>query len=171
MMPARRCFGAVLLVVSVLALAGCQSDRPPVTSSPSATLSVAPSESTEPAVLVTVETRGGECPKGPCGSLIAIGSDGSVHQVRPIAQDLGTIPSAELDALTVEMSRANFPLIESRPFTDTCPTAYDGQETIYTFHLPTRKEAIATCKVAIDPDHPLFLAVAAALRTITSEGS
>ena len=163
MMPARRCFRAVLLVVSMLALAGCQSDRPPPTSAPSA--------SGEPVVLLTVETRGGLCPNGPCESLIAIESDGSVHQVRPSAEDLGTIPSATLDALTVEIARANFPLIESRPFTDTCPTAYDGQETVYTFHLPTSREEIATCKVAIDPNHPLFLAVAAAMRTITSEGS
>ena len=103
--------------------------------------------------------------------MITIDSDGSVHQVRPTTADLGTIPAAALDALTVEIARANFPLIESRPFTDTCPMAYDGQETIYTFHLPTGTEEIATCKVAIDPNHPLFLAVAAALRTITSEGS
>ena len=122
-------------------------------------------------MLLTVETRGGECPNGPCGSLIAIRSDGSVHQVRPTDADLGRIPSAALDALAVEIGRANFPLIESRPFTDTCPMAYDGQETVYTFHLPTGREEIATCTVAIDPNHPLFLAVAAAMRTITSEGS
>lgn len=111
------------------------------------------------------------CPNGPCGSLITIGSDGSVHQIRPTPQDLGTIPKAELDALTLEIARADFPLIESRPFTDTCPTAYDGQETIYTFHLPAGNEEIATCKVAIDANHPLFLAVGAAMRTFTSEGS
>jgi hypothetical protein len=162
---------AALLIALSLALAACQSDRPPVTSLPSATPAPSPSPSAEPVVLLTVETRGGECVNGPCGSLIAIRSDGSVHQVRPTTADLGTIPSAALDALTVEIGRANFPLIESRPFTDTCPTAYDGQETVYTFQLPTGREEIATCKVAIDPNHPLFLAVAAAMRTINSEGS
>jgi hypothetical protein len=121
--------------------------------------------------MLSVETRGGECPNGPCASLITIGSDGAVHQVLPADEDLGTIPKAELDALTAEIERANFPLIESRPFTGQCPTAFDGQETIYTFHLPTGDEEIATCTVAIDPNHPLFLAVGAAFRTFTTEGS
>jgi hypothetical protein len=154
----------VSVVVATLLVAGCAG---PMTS---AVVTTTPSQAaTSP--LVSVETRGGECPDGPCGSLIDIGSDGSVHQVRPADQNLGTIPQAELDALTAEIERANFPLIESRPFTGECPTSFDGQETIYTFHLPTGDEAIATCKVAIDPNHPLFLAVAAAMRTFMTEGS
>ena len=162
---------AALLIALSLALTACVSDRPPVTPLLSATPPASPSSSSESVVLLTVETRGGECVNGPCGSLIAIRSDGSVRQVQPTAAELGTIPRVALDALTVEIARANFPLIESRPFTDTCPMAYDGQETVYTFHLPMGTEEIATCKVAIDPNHPLFLAVAAAMRTITSEGS
>ena len=89
----------------------------------------------------------------------------------PTVEDLGTIPKAELHALIAEIERANFPLIESRPFTGQCPTAFDGQETIYTFHLPTGDEQIATCTVAVDQNHPLFLAVGGAMRTFTSEGS
>jgi hypothetical protein len=154
----------VCVVVAMLLFTGCAS---PMTT---AVATIKPSQAaTGP--LVTVETRGGECPDGPCGSLIDIGSDGSVHQVRPADVDLGTIPKAELDALTAEIERANFPLIESRPFTGECPTSFDGQETIYTFHLQTGDEAIATCKVAIDPNHPLFVAVAAAMRTFMAEGS
>jgi hypothetical protein len=71
--------------------------------------------------MLSVETRGGECPNGPCSSLITIGPDGAVHQVLPADEDLGTIPKAELDALTAEIERANFPLIESRPFTGPVP--------------------------------------------------
>jgi hypothetical protein len=153
----------VAIVVATLLFAGCTGS----TSSPVATTT--PS-SVAMGPLVTVETRGGECPEGPCGSLIKIGQDGSVHQVLPTDQDLGMIPKGELDALAAEIERANFSLIESRPFTGECPTAFDGQETIYTFHLPTGDEEIATCKVAIDPNHPLFLAAGAAMRTFTSEG-
>jgi hypothetical protein len=159
---------ALVVLVSVLVatslVAGCAG---PMTSPGTTTT---PSQAAT-SRLVTVETRGGECPNGPCGSLIDILSDGSVHQVRPADQDLGTIPKAELDALTAEIGRANFLLIESRPFTGECPTAFDGQETIYTFHLQTGDEAIATCKVAIDPNHPLFLAVGAAMRAFMTEGS
>jgi hypothetical protein len=149
------------LAVTMLIVAACSGPQQvsPTTS---------PSRASSP--LLSVETRGGECPDGACDSLIAIGRDGSVRQVRPTAKDLGTIPSAELDALAVEVQRANFPFIESRLFTGECPTAFDGQEVIYTFHLPTGDEAIATCTVAIDPNHPLFLAVGAAMRTLTSEG-
>jgi hypothetical protein len=145
----------------MLVVAGCSS---PLEVSPTTSASGVSSP------LLTVETRGGECPNGACGSVITIGRDGSVRQVRPTAKDLGTLPSAELEALSAEIERANFPLIESRPFTGDCPTAFDGQELIYTFHLPTGDEAIATCRVAVDQNHPLFLAVGAAIRSFTSEG-
>ena len=44
--------------------------------------------------------------------------------------------------------------------------AYDGQETIYIFTaaLGTRFERIASCEVEVDPSHPLFVAVSAALQ-------
>lgn len=158
-MPSPRLWST--LVAALLVAASCGIPEP-VPSKPSA-LAAAP-------LLLSVETRGGECPNGPCRSLINIGPDGSVRQVLPADQDLGRIPKAELDALTVEIERANFPLIESRPFTGQCPTAFDGQEVIYTFHLATGDEEIASCKVAVDLNHPLFLAVGAALRTFTSEG-
>jgi hypothetical protein len=161
---------ALLAALVVVAAASCSSDpqfgSPSLSSSPSSARSASP----DPNPLLTVETRGGNCPNGPCGSVITIGRDGAVHEVRPSVEDLGTIPKAELDTLAAEIDRANFPLIGSRPFTGECPTAFDGQETIYTFHLPTGDEEIATCRVAINPRHPVFLAVGAAMRTLTSEG-
>ncbi|HEX5823984.1 MAG TPA: hypothetical protein VFY18_05920 [Candidatus Limnocylindrales bacterium] len=176
MMPARRRFGAFLTAVVVVVLAGCHLDPPQPRPSPSATPSVEPSgtPSSQPAsALVTIETRGGECPNGPCGSVVAIEADGRVHQLRPTDLVIGQVPPDLLEALRIEIDRANFPLIESRPFTDTCPMAYDGQETIYVFNhlMGTAWERIASCEVAIDPNHPLFAAVAAVMRTVTSEGS
>jgi hypothetical protein len=169
--PRRRSRLLVLAALVAAVAAGCSVDLPPASPSPVATPSPAPSLSPNAVPMLSVETRGGECPNGPCSSLITIGPDGAVHQVLPADEDLGTIPKAELDALTAEIERANFPLIESRPFTGQCPTSFDGQETIYTFHLPTGDEEIASCTVAIDPNHPLFLAVGAAFRTFTTEGS
>ena len=43
------------------------------------------------------------------------------------------------------------------------PDRLDGQETVYTFHVTTGDEEIASCKVAIDENHPLFQATAAAI--------
>jgi hypothetical protein len=113
--------------------------------------------------LVIVETRGGECPRGPCGSTIAIDPDGRVHATAPTRADLGMLSEANLDALQVEVARADFAVLESRPFTDTCPTAFDGQETIYTFATASGAVRIASCEVVVDPAAPLYVAVAAAL--------
>jgi hypothetical protein len=171
MTPARRRPRHLLLAIAVVVLTACHFDPPLISLSPSATPSSPTSSSSGASVLLTVETRGGECPNGPCGTRITIGVNGEVHQVLPSDADLGTIPKADMDALAAEIERANFPLIERRPFTGQCPTAFDGQETIYTFNLPTGAERIASCAVTIDQNHPLFLAVGAAMRTFTSEGS
>ena len=115
--------------------------------------------------LVSIETRGGECPEGPCNRLVNIDADGSIHELIPTDRVVGTVPEPILEALRIEMEQANYPLLQSRPFTGECPTNVDGQETIYTFHVSTGDEELASCNVAIDSNHPLFLAVAAALAT------
>ncbi|HEX2756311.1 MAG TPA: hypothetical protein VHM48_12655 [Candidatus Limnocylindrales bacterium] len=112
---------------------------------------------------MTIETRGGECATGPCSRLVTIEADGRIHEVIPEDRVVGTVPTPLLDGLQVEMARANFPLLQSKPFRGECPTAVDGQETVYTFHVQAGDEEIASCKVAIDENHPLLRAVAAAL--------
>jgi hypothetical protein len=136
-------------------------------STPSVEPHVAPSTE-QVSALVTIETRGGECPNGPCGSVVAIEADGRLHQLRPTDLVIGQVPPEVLEALRIEIAQANFSLIESRPFTDLCPTAYDGQETIYVFTvaLGTAFERIASCEVAIDPGAPLFVALNAALAAV-----
>ena len=163
-----------LIVAAVLGLvlAGC-GWQPPARpdSSPSAAVAIAPTSAAPTraasagpvAPLVTIETRGGECPDGPCGSVIVIEADGRLHQLRPADAVLAQLSPELLDAIRIEIEQANFPFIESRPFTGECPVNFDGQETIYTFHTASGDERIATCEVEIDPNHPLFRAVAAAL--------
>jgi hypothetical protein len=116
---------------------------------------------------VSVETRGGECASGLCSHLLNIEADGRIHEVIPKDEVLGNVSPELVDALQVEVERANYQLIRSRPFIGTCPTAYDGQETIYTFHVSRGDQVIASCKVAIDPKHPLFQAVATVLAGAT----
>lgn len=148
----------MLRIVTALAallglIAGC-GDLPPASSSPSL-------DPHRP--LVTVETHGGECAFGECREAVRIDADGSTHRLQPQPELVRAVPAQLVDALALEMDRANFRLLESRPFSGTCPTAYDGQETIYTFHLAEGDEVIAGCRVAIDPNHPLFRAVAAVM--------
>jgi hypothetical protein len=166
------------LALTTLVVSACawqESPRPsPVPSStPSSSPSREPAATPSPeqvSALVTIETRGGECPDGPCGSVVAIEADGRLHQLQPTNLVIGQVPRELLEALQIEIDQANFQLLESRPFTDLCPTAYDGQETIYIFTvgLGTGFERIASCEVAIDPGAPLFLAVNAALAAATA---
>jgi hypothetical protein len=113
--------------------------------------------------LVTVEMRGGECPQGACGSTIVVETKGRVHATAPAPAKLGTASLVALDGLATEIAQTDFAALKSRPFTDTCPVAFDGQETIYTFRTSAGSERIASCEFVVDPSTPLFLAVAAAL--------
>jgi hypothetical protein len=113
--------------------------------------------------LVIVETRGGECPQGACESKIAIEPDGRVHATAPDRLELGTLAGPALEALLTEIGKTDFAALKSHPFTGTCPVAFDGQETIYTFTTASGTERIASCEVVVDPAAPLFVAVTAAL--------
>ena len=160
---------ALLILLSAAVLGACGGGPPPSTP-PSRAPSVFPAEtspppiaSPQPQAVISVETRGGACVSGPCDRLVNIEDDGRIHEVIPKDRTVGIVPKAVLEALQIEMVRADYTLIKSKPFTGTCPTAVDGQETIFTFHVATGDKQIASCKVAIDENHPLFRAVAAAL--------
>lgn len=159
---------ALFVSTLVLVTFGCGQTAVPTESASRAPTFVplpsdSPAPTPQPIAVVSIETRGGECPTGSCNRLVNIEGDGTLHEVIPKDAVLGTVPEPILDALRIEIEQANYPLLQSRPFTGECPTAFDGQETIYTFHATTGDEEFASCTVAIDPNHPLFLAVAAAL--------
>lgn len=163
-----RSLPALLVLLSAALVGGCGASPGPSTA-PSRAPSVFPVEtsppptaSPEPIAVLTIETRGGECVSGPCDRLVNFDEDGRIHEVIPKDRVVGTVPKDILEALQIEMVQANYNLLQSKRFTGTCPTAVDGQETIYTFHIATGDEQIASCKVAIDENHPLFRAVAAA---------
>lgn len=113
--------------------------------------------------LVTVEARGGRCLEGECRSVVAIEADGLVHQVEPVEAEIHRVTQETIDAYRAALSITNFEAIRSRPFTGECPTAFDGQELVYTFATPAGAERVATCEVEIDRQAPLFVAVDAIL--------
>jgi hypothetical protein len=124
-----------------------------------------PSEAVD-GISVSVQTQGGECLQGACGGTITIEPDGRAHQLEPEPKELGTVPRELMDALIVEVEQADFEAILSRPFTDTCPIAFDGQQVTYVFTLAARSERIDSCEVVVDPANPLFVAVDAALAAV-----
>lgn len=113
--------------------------------------------------LLTVETRGGECVDGPCGTTVVIERDGTVRSAAKPPNDLGTIPADQLAVLDSAIKLTDFEILKKRPFTGECPTAYDGQEFIFEFGAPNGTQRIATCEVQVDFDSPLFVAVSTAL--------
>ncbi len=147
-----------LLTVIVLAFgfAACASPA-------AAPTGATPSAATPAAVLVAVETRGGECPAGACGQTITIDRDGRVRLATKPPNELGNVAPEVLRTIDTLIATTDFGSIKSRPFTGDCPTAYDGQETIYTFSAPGGDETIASCSVAIDSSLPLFATVDAVI--------
>ena len=119
--------------------------------------------------LVSVTVHGGECPEGACGGTTVIERNGRVHQTAPAAAELGALAPNVLTALDAAVKTADFEVIRARPFTGECPVNFDGQETIFEFGAPGGMERIATCETDIDPNHPLFLAVTAALASVVAE--
>ena len=144
----------------VLGVAACGSTAPVPSPAASGT---PPAEVVPTTPLLTVESRGGECLDGPCGSTVVVQRDGTVHSADKPPNELGTIPANQMAALESAIKLTDFALLKSRPFTGECPTAFDGQEFIFEFAAPGGTERIATCEVDVDYASPLFAAVSIAL--------
>ena len=167
----RRTFLPALLVVGLL-VAACGSGSTPASASLPPSSEAPPPTAAPPSVavdgpLLTVETVGGHCIQGSCDSTISIDANGQARQLKPEQKDLGTVPADIVDALVVEIDQADFEAIKSQPFTDTCPIAFDGQQFFYTFNVDGGSERIDSCAVAVDQESPLFVAVNAALASVT----
>lgn len=154
--PIRSRVGLAALMAAVLAvlaatLAGCSL----IGASPPAIIGTGP--------LVTVTTRGGECMDGPCGSVVVIERDGTVHEAAKPPNELGMLSPDLLTALDAAIKTTDFDAVRAVPFDGECPTAYDGQEVIYEFGAPAGTERVASCETRIDPANPVFAATTAAL--------
>jgi hypothetical protein len=140
---------AIALAVLALALVACGGTVASLLPEPSGPL-------------VTVTTRGGECMDGPCGSVVVIERGGTVHSDDGAAP-LGTVPQGTLTALDAAIKTTDFAVVRAVPFEGECPVNFDGQEFIYEFGAPGGLERIASCETAVDPAHPVFAALDAAL--------
>lgn len=103
--------------------------------------------------VASVEVRGGECPDGTCSTRYEVFSDGRV------VRDDGATDAMDADIaarLTELVEAADWTTILARPFTGECPTAYDGQERVYTFWPAAGEVTVATCAVQVDPGQEPF---------------
>jgi hypothetical protein len=113
--------------------------------------------------LVTVTMRGGECAMGPCDQTVVLDRDGRVHSAAKPPNDLGQVPANVMTTVTAAIQQTDFAALKSHPFTGECPVNFDGQELIFEFNVGSTTQRIASCEVAIDWGHPLFVALATAL--------
>jgi len=114
--------------------------------------------------LVTITFHGGLCADGAeCSSSTDLNSDGTVTGDAKPPNVMGRMTPGVLAQLQAAIAAADFDAIRSRPFTGTCPTAFDGQEAVFTFHVPSGDVRLAECEFELDQSSPLFDAVGAAL--------
>jgi hypothetical protein len=107
-------------------------------------------------LVVSVRREGGHCRVGGCFSEVAIFADGTYRYSDPNQQKTGKINRFEIRRFQQRIATADFEKIKSQPFTGTCPLAYDGPETVYTFRKGDRAEVIRSCQTQIDSKNPLF---------------
>jgi hypothetical protein len=113
--------------------------------------------------LLTVTSRGGDCPAGACDQTIYLERDGRVHAAAKPPNDLGQVPADVMATLTAAVNQADYAALTSHPFTGECPMNFDGKELIFEFAVGSSTHRIASCEVDIDWGSPLFVAVGVAL--------
>jgi hypothetical protein len=118
--------------------------------------------------LVTLETRGGNCPQTECGSTVVIERDGLAHETEPRPLILGTVAPEARAGLEQAIASTDFAALQATRVEDECPENFDGQEQIYTFGTAAGPVRLASCEVVIDPAHPLFLAVENAFASLAT---
>jgi hypothetical protein len=108
------------------------------------------------APLVTLELHGGECPGGGCRFTADIYRDGRV--IRSDGQPQ-VVDAPSLVRLVEQVERTDWDATLATPFEGDCPTAYDGQEEVYTFHPGGEPVVVASCTVVVRHDREPFQTV------------
>jgi hypothetical protein len=141
----RKFIGTLLLMgIGLFVLAGCQSAQ------------AATPNPTDP--LVSIHSEGGLCVYGGCSRDVVVLQNGTYTVKDGSGQATsGALDAAALTQLKQTIDTADFNAIKSKPFTDTCPIAYDGQEYTFTFYKAGgATEVLDSCKVALDMSSPMF---------------
>ncbi len=112
------------------------------------------------AILVRVETSGGECPQGECTSRWEIRRDGVVINTGAVVPD---IEPQVLARIIASIDSADWAAVLARPFTGECPKNFDGQEHTYTFPTAAGDVVVASCTTQIDPGQEPFESILGAL--------
>jgi len=110
------------------------------------------------AFLMQIDATGGLCAYGPCNRSTVIYQDGFARIIDGGGTVIeGLFDTATLEILVQSIYAADFDAIRSQPFTEECPTAYDGQEYIFTFYnIDGAQETVSSCEYALNLNASLF---------------
>jgi hypothetical protein len=104
-------------------------------------------------------------PMDNCGRLTIVESGGLVRTNGTTEANLGTVPSDVLDALKAEMAATDFEALRDAPWEGECPEGDDRWHRVtYEFYGAGAHQVLVACGTEIDRGHPLFVALADALR-------
>jgi hypothetical protein len=118
--------------------------------------------------LLKLDIAGGLCPYGGCWSSILLNRDGSFERITgDSSKTKGTSSKNDIDALVALIEKSDFASIRSKKFIGTCPTAYDGSETTYTFYTAHGEEVVGSCIIAVDKSTPLFIKIGEMLQKMS----
>lgn len=111
-------------------------------------------------ILFSIYQQGGLCQYGLCNREIIIFVDATflINDGNGEKRE-GIVGAKKVEEIWLAMVEADFDLIRAIPFTDECPTAYDGTESIYTFYINGGVEIISSCEYVIDENSSLFAAI------------
>lgn len=119
--------------------------------------------------LLIIEATGGLCQYGGCFSKTTIKKDGTFTTEdggsKTKSGSLGVNAVKNLQNL---IESSNYSALRSTPFTEMCPTAYDGSELTYKFQTSHGEEIIDSCQTKIDSSSSLFKETQNILNTIYS---
>jgi hypothetical protein len=107
--------------------------------------------------LVSIHAEGGLCVYGGCSRDVMVLQNGTYTVKDGSGQTTsGALDDATLGQLKQAIDGADFEAIRSKPFTGTCPIAYDGQEYIFTFYKGAKSEVVDSCKAELDMNSVMF---------------
>lgn len=102
--------------------------------------------------VASIENSGGMCINGECHSHVKVLSDGQVLIESGNVHKMGSITREEVKELVTAIEEIDMSSLPARSSDYTCPTAYDGQKTEFTFYDGTKEIArLDSCEV--DPSN------------------
>lgn len=108
--------------------------------------------------LAVIYRHGGLCVTGAeCESTMTIQNDGTYEVTVNGETRTGSLTTEQVAHITQLIGETDFDTMLNTPFTGECPVAADGQEVVYTFYHTGGAMELASCKVTLDTDAPLFV--------------